>query len=84
MNFLKIEKGDYIPEEISMIMEAASGYILSYTGLSAEEADKHDDLALAYLALCQDMYDNRAYTADNAGKNPVVETILGMYGRNLV
>lgn len=47
------------------IMDAAKSYILSYTGLTKEQADEHDDLVMAFLLLCQDMYDNTGSSAVN-------------------
>jgi len=66
------------------VMAAANGFILGYTGLSQEQADGKEDLYIAFMVLCQDMYDNRAYYVDKNNVNKVVETILGMHSINLL
>ena len=40
-------------------MHAARAYIAGYTGASAEELDEYEDVSIAFLVLCQDLYDNR-------------------------
>lgn len=67
---------------ITAILASAKKYILSHTGLTAEQADSHEDLCIACLCLCADMFDNR-YTAtkyDNI--NPIVNSILHMHSEN--
>ena len=63
----------------------------SYTGIkqypeSPEDPalDDYEDLTMAYLILCQDLYDNRSTQQDNAAVNRTLDTLLGMHGRNLV
>ena len=43
-----------------------------------------EDLTLAYLVLCQDLYDQRTAQTDTAAVNRTLDTILGMHARNLV
>lgn len=74
---------------LAPIIEAARGYVLSYTGQTADDLDAYPDVALALMVLCQDMYDNRAYQLTNAkytegNINKTVDTILGMYRINLL
>lgn len=66
------------------IMDSARSYILAHTGLTPEQADEHDDLVMAYLLLCQDMYDNRSAAQDEKSVNRTLDTILGLHTRNLV
>lgn len=66
------------------IMDAAKSYILSYTGLTEEQADGHDDLVMAFLLLCQDMYDHRSAGQEDKSVNRTLDTILGMHTRSLV
>ena len=54
------------------------------TGLSGEEMDAHEDLIVAVLVLCADLYENRVTAVDSANQNRTVEAILGMHRRNLV
>ena len=89
--YLRLEAGDYDAGELETIMDAAKKYIVSYTGIpaastdsTAETLDDHEDFWIAYMVLCQDMYDNRSMTVENANANRVVETVLGMHTRNLL
>lgn len=66
------------------LLEAAKAYVRSYTGLTDEEIDRHEEISIAVLALCSDMYDNRQLAAENDKVNRVVETILGMHAVNLL
>lgn len=69
---------------IGATLTAATAYALSYTGLTAEEADGLPDLTIALLVLCSEMYENRRASVETDRENPVVRTILGMHSRNLV
>lgn len=70
---------------LTPILAAARSYILSYTGLKAEEAEKYEDLSLALLAVCADMYDKRGATSTvSLSENRLVSNILGMYSVNLL
>lgn len=66
------------------IMDAARAYIRAYTGLTDEQMDAHEDLTMAYLLLCQELYDHRSAGEDSADVNRTLDTILGMHTRNLV
>lgn len=81
--FLRLEEGDYNPSELELVMAAAKGYLTSYTHLTAEELDKYEDVAVAYLVLCQAMYDNRSLTVGEKDVNPVVQSILNFHVRGL-
>lgn len=67
---------------ISTIMKAAKSFILSYTGLTIEQADEQEELAIAFLCLCSDMFDNRQMTVQNDKLNPTVDMILSMHSVN--
>ena len=82
--YIKVEKDEQSVKEITLIMPAAKSHICSYSGLKAEELDKHEDITIAYLALCQHMYDNRTFAVDCKEANRVVESILGLHDVNLV
>ena len=66
------------------IKAAAIEYIKSYTGLKDEELDEHEDLTIAALVLCSDMYDNRQMTVQNDKENPTVKQILSFHSVNLL
>lgn len=89
VSFLKLEEGDYKPEEVEAILVAAKQYIVDYTGIpqigDGETLDDHPDFYTALMVLCQDMHDNRSYTTEvKYGANRVVDSILGMHARNLL
>lgn len=46
--------------------------------------DEHEDLAIAVLVLCADLYENRLTTVDTANVNRTVSCILGMHCKNLI
>ena len=76
--------GDYIRVDskesiVPIILSAAKMYVLNYTGLTAEKADDYEDLTVALLVLCSDMYDNRQMAVDNSSVNKVVQSILDMH-----
>ena len=75
---------DYKEEEIEPLLTASKAFIRSYTELSDEENDKHEDLYIVVLILCQDMHDNRVLYPDKNNLNKVVDTILGMHRKNLL
>lgn len=81
--FLRIEEaeGDIDP---SVLLSAAKSYVRGYTGLSDEELDQHEDITVALLVLCSDMYENRLVTVESGNVNRVVDSILGMHCNNLV
>lgn len=67
---------------LTAILQAAKSYIKSYTGLTDEEINDKEDLTIALLVLCSDMFDNRQVTVQNANENKVVSTILSMHSVN--
>lgn len=69
---------------ISGILRAAIGFATSYTGLTEEQLDEHEDIYLAVLIKCSDFYDQRTEHSDKPVNNPTVETILSMHSVNLL
>lgn len=67
---------------IEIIMAASKQFILSYMGLTEEKADLYEDLSIAYLVLCAEMYDNRRFTVDNEKLSPIVNQILASHSVN--
>lgn len=79
--------GEVTPSEegfLTTIIGAATAYMEKYTGLTAEQLDETNDLVIALLVLCQDMYDNRALYVDSANVNLAVQSILDMHSVNLL
>lgn len=69
---------------LEAMRKAAVSYCISYTALTEEQLDEHEDITIAVLALISDMYDNRLRYVDKAHVNRTVETILNMYCYNLI
>ena len=74
-------EGDIYP---SVLLAAAKAYIRNETALTDDEMDRHEDLTIAALVLCADMYENRLTTLETNHRNKTVETILGFHRVNLV
>ena len=70
--------------EVEPLLSAALAFVRSYTGLTDEEIDEHEDFYIVVLILCQDMYDNRALYPEKNNLNKVVDTILGMHRTTLL
>ena len=87
INYLRLSNEETAEKEMSEIktfLEIAKEFIYSYTGLTPEEADNHEDFTIAVYVLVQDMYDNRCFYIDKSNLNKVVETILNMHRINLL
>ena len=82
--YLRLEDGEYTESELDNLLNVARKFIKSYTGLSEDEIDTHEDFYIVVMVLCQDMYDNRSMYVDKNNLNKVVETILGMHSVNLL
>lgn len=81
--YLRIEEEETDEDNIlTGIMSAALDYIKTYTALTAEQIDEHEDLTIAYLILCEDMFDNRSVSVKNSAVNRTVSTILSMHSMN--
>ena len=84
LGFIKTENDEQARNDLRLIMPAAKSYLKGYTKLDDQELDRHDDITLAYIALCQHMYDNRTFAVDCKEANRVIESIIGMHDCNLV
>ena len=82
-NYLRVD-GNEDDVLITAILNAAKQYAASYTGLDSEEINQYDDIPLAILTLCADMYDLRQFTVPSVQTNPTVLQILGSHSRNLL
>ena len=75
---------DYDDKIFSNILLAAKSYIKSYTGLNDEQVDKKEDLTIALMVLCNEMYDNRVFSVQDNKANTVIANILDMHSVNLL
>lgn len=73
---------DYDDDMLLVIMDNAKGYLISQTGLTAEEIDGIPEMAYAFYCLCGSMYGCREMTADNIKPNPTAESVIAMHRRN--
>ncbi len=73
-------------KELELILSAAKNIVKKTIANTDEEADKKEELSVAVLILCQDMYDNRTrYTlASEATPNKTLENILSLNDFNLL
>ena len=70
---------------IRSIFLGAKSYIKSYTGLSTESLDEHEDLSIALFVIASESYDNRSMQIDKTSKaNPLIENILNLHSINLL
>jgi uncharacterized phage protein (predicted DNA packaging) len=91
IEYLRIDTVDFDANLLAAIMEASKKYISAYTGIAIESndttvetLDDHPDFYIAYMALCQDMYDNRTIYTDKSNANKTVQSILDMHPRILL
>ncbi len=81
--YIRVTDNEY-DKLISDIMAAAKGYIFSYTDMTAEETEAFDEMPIAFMCLCSDMFEVRTASVSAAKENPIVRNILGMHRKNLV
>lgn len=67
---------------IQLFMDDAKSNIMSYTDLSEFELDIEDGLAIVYLCLIADMYENRGMTTNTNNVNEVITKILNLHDCN--
>lgn len=82
-NYLRVDTNtdDFL---LSVILSAAKQFCAQYTGLSTSELDNYEDMPLAVMAVCADMYEVRQVTLNGTQLNPVTAQILGTYSTNLL
>ena len=86
-DYLRIDEPEEIEkQEIDTFLASAISYCASYTGLSTEELDKHEDITTVVLLLVSDMFDNRNLYIEGkaSNENKAVERILSMHSVNLI
>lgn len=71
--------------ELERMRSGAVAFIKSYTGLTDEEVDEHEDITQVLFILVADMFDNRNYQMDSKSVvNPSAKSILNMHSVNLL
>lgn len=83
LDFLRL---DGEPDDVSpdTLLAAAKSYIMSYTGLDEAEMDLHEEISIAILVLCSDLYDNRQMMVESDKVNRTVRSILDLHSTNLL
>lgn len=66
------------------IMASTKALISSFTGLTDEEIDEHDDFWQAYMSLVQNAYDNRTPYVDKNSVGFVFDAILNQHRVNFL
>lgn len=84
VEYLRLEDGWYYDQQINEIMAATKNYIMNYTGLTELELNQYDDIYIAYMVLCQHLYDNRSMFVDKDNVNLVVQSVLDMHRVNFL
>ena len=67
-----------------IVLPAAKIFAVSYTCRSIEDLDQYEDITVAVLCICADMFDVRAYTMTGIQINPTVDQILGSHSTNFL
>ncbi|SHJ05991.1 uncharacterized phage protein (possible DNA packaging) [Anaerovibrio lipolyticus DSM 3074] len=82
-NYLRIDGSD---DDVLLnhILQASIDYVCNYTGRTLEELEMYNDIPLAVLCLCSQLYENREYTTDKININPAISQILGSHSNNLL
>ena len=71
--------------ELERMRSGAVAFIKSYTGLTDEEVDEHEDITQVLFILVADMFNNRNYQMDSKSVvNPSAKSILNMHSVNLL
>lgn len=84
VEYLRLEPGQYQENELYVMMDAAKSYLKSYTGLTDEKIDEHDDFSIAFYVLVQEMFENRTMYVEKGSVNLVLDSILGMHRVNFL
>ena len=82
-NYLRID-GDDDDGLLEHILNASIDYVCNYTGQDTEYLDQYNDIPLAVLCLCSQLYENREYVTDKININPAIAQILGSHSNNLL
>lgn len=67
-----------------LMLPAAKAFICSYTGLTPDELDEHEDITAALFTIVSEMHDNRRFTVDTNTLNPLAKGILDLHSVNLI
>ena len=80
--FIKVDLNDNSANELRMLKDGAVAYVSSYTKLSKEKLDEHEDLTIAVLIIIAEMFENRTFTVESDSINPIAKSILDLHDHN--
>lgn len=69
-------------EALAAVLSSALKTAQSFTGLSLEELDEHEEITIAILGICNDYYNGNRPQAANTNMNKMSESILAMHSKN--
>lgn len=81
---LELYEAQAIKDEVRLMFQGAKSYIKSYTGLDYAAMDEYEEISIAALALCSDMYEQRIMTVNSGNVNRTVQSILDMHRQNML
>lgn len=85
-NFLRLdEPNDIELAELEMLMASTLTYIMQYTGRSEDYVKSQEDLTYVYLAMINDMFEQRQFQMDKGRTlNETLLSILNLHSVNLL
>ena len=69
---------------LNIILVAAKSHIKGITGRTEEDLDKLEDVTIAVLILCNEMFENRGMSVNSDKANKLITSILDMHSVNLL
>lgn len=69
---------------LKLIIDSVKAYVRGYTSLDDGKLDEYEDISIAVLVLCNELYENKKYTIDYGKENPIVKSILNLHCHNLL
>lgn len=81
-DYLRVDETD----GLQMFLDAAISHVKGYTGLTEDELDKHDNIAIVVLAIASDYYDQRQtqVNVNNSYINKTIDAALFMHSTNFL
>lgn len=87
VDYLRLDEPTEIEtRELGEMNQSARAFILNYTGLTLDEADRHEDLTSALFLVVSGLFENRNMTVEQKSNhmNAALQQILGMHSVNLL
>lgn len=78
--WLGVSDGD--EKSLELVLSAAIGAAVDYSGLTKSELDRYEDITIAVLGICNDFYNANRPEWDKNGINRMSESLLKMHAKN--